>query len=64
MSKKRIVLILLVVIFLGYAGYELFLPNELIVNVYKRRYEDMSKEKYLQELRDFCTNEFMTQLKI
>jgi hypothetical protein len=57
MSKKKIVLILLVIIFGGYAGWQLLMPNEPTVNVYKWRYEEMSKPEYLQALRDFCKNE-------
>lgn len=57
MSKKKIVLVLLVIIFGGYAGWQLLMPNEPTVNIYKLRYEEMSKPEYLQALRDFCKNE-------
>jgi hypothetical protein len=54
MSKKKIALILLSIIFLSYAVWELLLPNDPLVNIYKMKYEDMSKPEYLQQLRDFC----------
>jgi hypothetical protein len=57
MSKKKIVLILLAIICGGYAGWQLLIPNEPLVNIYKWRYEEMSKPEYLQAFRDFCKNE-------
>jgi hypothetical protein len=63
MSKKKILLILLVIIFGGYAGWQLLMPNEPIVNLYKWKYEEMSKPEYLQSLRDFCDNNLHDSIK-
>jgi hypothetical protein len=57
MSRKKIVLILLAIIFGGYVGWQLLIPNNSLVNLYKWRYEEMSKPEYLKALRDFCRND-------
>lgn len=54
MSKKKIALIFLATILCGYALWQLLLPNDPTVNIYKLRYEQMSKPEYLQELRNYC----------
>jgi len=63
MSKKKIVILLLAVIFGGYAGWQLLKPNEPIVNIYKWRYEEMSKPEYIEDLKIFCKNDLNNSIE-
>lgn len=55
MSKKKIFALVLILIFGGYSLYQLFLPNDFLVNRYKYRYQEMTQPDNQQKLREFCT---------
>ena len=58
MSKKKIVLILLIIIFGGYVGWQLLSsPIHTQTYHYKWLYNKMSEPEYIQTFRDFCKNE-------
>lgn len=58
MSKKKILLIILLIIFGGYVGWQLFSsPIRTRTYHYKWLYNEMSEPEYIQTFKDFCKNE-------
>ena len=56
MSKKKILALIACIIFGSYAIWQLIQPNDSLVNVYKWRYDQMSKQDYIEALKVYCSN--------